>query len=111
MPGVPKQGHSVYERLARRRAAKDGLSELQVRLDRRKAGRVHAMSTPQPDLAAYYRSIGDDPTECSMFGCEAPAIYFIAAQPCGPDCDHMHGIPVPMCEQHAVGHEIVGTND
>lgn len=59
--------------------------------------------------ADWYRMIGDDPTECSMFGCDDPALWFIEGRPCGPDCEHMHGYPSPMCEAHAAGHVIVET--
>lgn len=52
---------------------------------------------------------GDDPFECSRYGCETPAVFMVAAQPCGPTCDHMHGVPVPMCAEHASGLEVVGT--
>lgn len=63
------------------------------------------------DWPAWYRSIGDDPTECSMFDCDEPALYFIAPCPCGPTCDHMHGLPSPMCEGHSAGKVVVAAND
>lgn len=52
---------------------------------------------------------GDDPHECSMFGCDEAAVFMIAGEPCGPGCEHMHGVPLPMCADHAAGHRIVGT--
>lgn len=66
-------------------------------------------ATEPQNWADYYRSIGDDPCECSMYGCESPALYIIAGQPCRPGCDHMHGVPQPRCESHSAGSEIVET--
>lgn len=60
-------------------------------------------------LPDYYRAIGQNPFECSMYGCDNSAVFFVAAEPCGADCDHMHGLPSPMCEAHSQGVEIVGT--
>lgn len=57
----------------------------------------------------YYRAIGDNPFECSMFGCLDPALYIVAAQPCGTGCDHMHGVPQPLCGGHLGGREILET--
>ncbi len=66
------------------------------------------MSDPE-SLSDLYRSMGDDPFMCSMFDCDEPATFFVAAEPCGPTCDHMHGTPSPMCAAHTKGKQIVAT--
>lgn len=62
-----------------------------------------ATDKPEPDatsaLEQFITANGgtEDIHMCSYFGCDEPAIYLQAASPCGSDCDHMHGVPTPVC--------------